>query len=105
MAKTGTGLVKPRQAGRIAPGPLQGGFAQNQAKRFFSYRYIVFVLSCFNEKQKDRREKSARAGARARSPDQYSSGKRNVVTLRSASVMIQRQLSPWPLQGLSGSIG
>ena len=37
--------------------------------------------------------------------NQYSSGSRNVVTLRSPSVMIQRVLSPKPLQGFAGSIG
>jgi hypothetical protein len=36
---------------------------------------------------------------------QYSSGKRNVVTLRSPSVMIQSVFSPKPLQGFEGSIG
>lgn len=35
----------------------------------------------------------------------YSLGSKYVVTLRSASVMIQSVLSPKPLQGLLGSIG
>jgi hypothetical protein len=36
---------------------------------------------------------------------QYSSGKRKVVTLRSASVMIHSVFSPQPLDGLAGSTG
>jgi hypothetical protein len=44
MAETGYGLGEPRLAGRIAPGPLQGGFAQNPAKHLFSYSVIAFVL-------------------------------------------------------------
>ena len=35
---------------------------------------------------------------------QYSLGSRKVVALRSASVMIHRQLSPWPLAGLLSSM-
>lgn len=50
---------------------------------------------------KSRRRLAPPAGG----PAQYSSGNRKVVTLRSASVMIQRQLSPYPLQGLAGSMG
>jgi hypothetical protein len=34
---------------------------------------------------------------------QYSSGKRKVVTLRSRSLMIHRQLSQYPLAGLLSS--
>ena len=52
-----------------------------------------------------RKEKNARAEARALSRVQYSLGKRNVVTLRSASVIIQRQFLPKPLAGRAGSIG
>jgi len=36
---------------------------------------------------------------------QYSSGNRKVVTLRSASVMIHRQLSPCPAQDRAGFTG
>jgi hypothetical protein len=41
----------------------------------------------------------------ARSAPQYSIGNKNVVVLRSASVMIHSVLSPKPLHGLVGSIG
>ena len=51
MAKTGTGLVKPRQAGRIAPGPPCGGFAHKQNIPF----PIAILFSCFRALTKNRK--------------------------------------------------
>jgi hypothetical protein len=48
---------------------------------------------------------SLRAARTAAGMDQYSLGGRNVVALRSASVMPQSVLTPKPLHGRAGSIG
>ncbi len=54
----------------------------------------------------DMRDAARARGVEAlRMHHQYSEGSRKVVTLRSASVMIQSVLSPQPLQGCAGSSG
>jgi hypothetical protein len=61
---------------------------------------LVVVLDC-----RGPHRKKAAPRRRGLSSGQYSLGNRNVVALRSASVMIQSVFSPKPLEGLAGSIG